>query len=102
MKGHTIVRSARRDAGLTQVELAKWLSTIQSVVARWESGRVSPSLDTLSRIAAACGRRLKVIVEPADDHDLGLALQNLKLTPEQQLEQLTNAVRFSLELRSRA
>jgi len=51
---------ARKEAGLTQAELAEKAETKQSVVARLESGRDTrmPSLPLLSKIAAATGRRL--------------------------------------------
>lgn len=100
MKGGTIIREARRRAGRTQAELARRLGTSQSVVARWESGRVSPSLETLTRVVRACGLELAISLRPADDHDLGLALENRRLTPEQRLDQLTTALRFGRELRA--
>ena len=48
---------ARTDAGLTQEEVAQRMGTTQSVVARLESGRATPSLRTLYRYAAATGTR---------------------------------------------
>jgi ribosome-binding protein aMBF1 (putative translation factor) len=50
------VRSARLQAGLTQVELAKLAQTTQAVISRIESGTDTrtPSLELLSRIAGAC------------------------------------------------
>ena len=100
MKGGSIIRQARRRAGLTQAELAHRLRTSQSVVARWESGRVSPSLETLTKVVRACGLDLVISLRPADDHDLGLALESQRLTPEQRLDQLTATVRFGNELRA--
>lgn len=100
MKGSSIIRQARRTAGLTQAELAQRLGTTQSVVARWESGSVSPSFETLRKVARASGLDLVVSLKKADDHDLGLALHNLRLSPEERLEQLTTAVRFGKELQN--
>lgn len=51
---------ARMNAHLSQSELAVKIGTTQSAIARLESGRVSPSLATLRRYAAATGRQLKV------------------------------------------
>lgn len=51
---------ARTAAGLTQAELAARMGTTQSAVARLEGGRVSPSLETLRKYAAATGRQLRV------------------------------------------
>lgn len=51
---------ARREAGLTQAEIASRMGTTQSVVARLESARHMPSFDMIARYAAAVGRRLDV------------------------------------------
>lgn len=51
---------ARTAAGLTQAELARRAGTTQSAIARLEGGRVSPSVETLRKYAAATGRRLRV------------------------------------------
>ena len=56
---------ARAQAGLTQEQLAGRMKTTQSVVARLESGRAKPSTQTLERVAAATGTRLKITFEPA-------------------------------------
>lgn len=51
---------ARSEAGLTQEALAERMGTTQSAIARLEGGRVSPSVATLRRYAAAVGKRLRV------------------------------------------
>ncbi len=51
---------ARRNAGLSQEQVAAKMGTTQSVVARIESGRPLPSLRTLMRYAAAVGRKLEI------------------------------------------
>jgi ribosome-binding protein aMBF1 (putative translation factor) len=56
---------ARVTAGLTQEQLARRMATTQSVVARLESGRTKPSTQTLERLAAATGTRLRITFEPA-------------------------------------
>ena len=58
------VIKARADAGLTQEQLAKRMNTSQAVVARLESGRIMPSMRTLTRFAQATGHRLKISFEP--------------------------------------
>ncbi|WP_283589611.1 helix-turn-helix domain-containing protein [Staphylococcus nepalensis] len=50
---------AREDAGLTQRELAKRVDMPQSTIARIERGN-NTSVDTLSKIANALGKKLKV------------------------------------------
>jgi ribosome-binding protein aMBF1 (putative translation factor) len=59
------VIGARVAAGLTQEQLAQRMETTQSVIARLESGRTRPSTQTLDRLAAATGTRLKIRFEPA-------------------------------------
>lgn len=54
---------ARKGAGLTQEQLAKRMNTTQSVIARLEGGRTSPSTTTLMRFAQATGTRLKISFE---------------------------------------
>ncbi len=58
------ILSARRDAGLTQAQVAEHMGTKASAVARLESalvsGKHSPSIDTLRKYAAAVGKKLEV------------------------------------------
>ena len=56
--------AARMRAGLTQGEVAARMGTTQSVVARIESGRGTPSLRTVQRFASAVGARAVVRMEP--------------------------------------
>lgn len=55
---------ARRDAGLTQAEVAARMGTKAPAVARLENalvtGKPSPSLSTLRKYAAALGKRIEV------------------------------------------
>jgi ribosome-binding protein aMBF1 (putative translation factor) len=64
---HAVI-DARVHAGLTQEQLAQRMDTTQSVIARLESGRTHPSTQTLERLAAATGTRLKISFEPAGAH----------------------------------
>ncbi len=99
MKGATLVREARLRAGLTQKQLAARLRTKQSVVSRWESGRVSPTLETLDEIARACGLELHLRLADRDDHDLRLALLDAGLSPAERLERMLAGLDFVDELR---
>ena len=58
------VIEARVRAGLTQEQLPQRMETTQSVIARLESGRTRPSTQTLERLAAATGTRLRISFEP--------------------------------------
>ena len=57
---------ARKQAGLSQDQLAHRMKTSQSYVARIESGQVRPSTKALERLARATGTRLKITFEPAE------------------------------------
>lgn len=61
---HTL-RQARLDANLSQVDLATRAGTSQSALARYETGATLPTLPTLERLLAACGRRLEIQTPPA-------------------------------------
>lgn len=58
------ILAARKEAGLTQAEVAERMGTQPPAVARLESalasGKHSPSLNTLRKYAAALGKRLEV------------------------------------------
>lgn len=60
-----ILRQARLDANLSQVNLAIRAGTSQSALARYETGAGLPTLPTLERLLAACGRRLEIQTPPA-------------------------------------
>lgn len=60
-----IIRQARLDANLSQVDLAARGGTSQSALARYETGAALPTLPTLERLLAACGRRLEIQMPPA-------------------------------------
>ena len=53
-----LLRTARRDAGLTQSELARRGGTSQATLSAYESGAKVPSAETLARLLAAAGARL--------------------------------------------
>ena len=53
------IRTVRKDAGLTQTQLAERMGTTQQAVYMYERGENSPRIDTVAKIAEA----LKVPVE---------------------------------------
>lgn len=59
-----LLREARTNAGLSQVELARRAGVTQSVVSAYESGRRQPSLPTLTRLIEATGSTLEMTVRP--------------------------------------
>lgn len=55
MLSAALITEARLRADLTQSELGERLGRSQSQIARWESGKAKPSLETLVAVARACG-----------------------------------------------
>lgn len=49
---------ARKDAGMTQAELAQASGIDQSVISKLETGDSNPTIQTLTRIAKGMGKRL--------------------------------------------
>jgi len=101
MVGHdlaaSVVRAARQQAGFTQRELAARARTAQSVIARIESGKNDPGLQTLQRILAAAGFELAVSAEAqlvVDSHMLDDVQRILRLSPEERLVEIRNINRF--------
>jgi transcriptional regulator with XRE-family HTH domain len=60
----SLLIGARTHAHLTQAELAERMGTSQSTIARLESGKATPTLSTLRRLAKATGMGLKITLEP--------------------------------------
>ena len=67
--GNDLVREARKRVGLTQRELAERAGTTQSAIARIETGRSTPSFDTVLRLVRLCGLDLDVMLVERDDSD---------------------------------
>lgn len=86
MDGGELIKEARRRAGLTQQELSERMGTTQSVIARWESGRRSPTFLTAERAMRACGLALHPRLVPLDEGPLGVARSMEGLTPAEKLE----------------
>lgn len=65
-----LISLVRHKAGLSQVELAQRAGTSQPAVARYESGKASPSTSTLLRLLRAGGYDLEVQIRKASGTDL--------------------------------
>lgn len=50
MNFHENLKAARKAAGLTQKQFADSLGVYQKDISRWETGEVSPSIETLREI----------------------------------------------------
>jgi transcriptional regulator with XRE-family HTH domain len=97
-----LVAEARRRAGLSQAALAARAGTAQSAVARIESGKSAPSVETLERLVRAAGFTLvsslapvaaedAVIAAYAADVDRSLIRANLRRTVDERLSALESA-----------
>lgn len=82
-----LIRMARRQGGLTQTELAERAGTSQAAVSAYESGRRSPSVDTLCRILTAAGFEVRMRLAPPDTHTAALAAAEALVPAEQLAEQ---------------
>ena len=92
-----LLRDARRQAGLSQRQLAQRADTAQSAIARIERGQTSPSLDTLTRLLDAAGFDLRIELKPrasVKSHMLDDVARILRLTPEERLLEARNLSRF--------
>lgn len=55
-----LMRDARKEANLTQEELAHLTGTQKSNISRLESGRYNPSLDFMVKLAGSLGRSISI------------------------------------------
>ena len=92
----SLVREARKRAGLTQMELAKRAGVPQSTVARVESGARTPSTDLVERLVRATGYEIRVGLGEPDAETAALFERTLRRTPQQRLADAVKAARFVL------
>ena len=85
MLSASLIVEARRRAGLSQRELALRLGKRQAEIARWERGHVTPSLERLREVVAACGLELTVGLAAADDSYAEPITAALKLPASERL-----------------
>jgi transcriptional regulator with XRE-family HTH domain len=97
--GNDLVREARKRAELSQRELAERAGTTQSAIARIETGRSTPSFDTVLRMVRLCDLDLDVMLVERDDSDWAQASRLLTLTPEERVARMAHVVDQMLELR---
>ena len=83
-----MIREARLRAGLTQTELARRAGRDRSVVARWEQGVVSPSVETLVELVRACGFDLPLELVAYDTEGDRRLEKNVLLSPERRVNRM--------------
>jgi|SRR5918994_3541735 transcriptional regulator with XRE-family HTH domain len=86
-----LIKDARQAAGLSQAELARRIDTTQSAVARLESRRSNPRLDTLDRAIAATGQRITFTIEPDFGLDESLIASALRMEPADRLRSFASS-----------
>ena len=96
-----LIREARLRAGMTQAELGENIGKPQSVIARWERGDVTPSLETLRQAIRGCGLELSFHLSRLDESSTTVIDEHLKMTPAQRLADLLERVRFHDQLQRR-
>jgi transcriptional regulator with XRE-family HTH domain len=102
MMSSDLLRQARSRAGLTQAELGRRIGRPQSQIARWENGRVEPSLETLRRLVRACGLELTVGLANYDDSYVPYIERLLELSPERRIEDALEREEIFGEIRGAA
>jgi transcriptional regulator with XRE-family HTH domain len=85
MDAATLLRTARRRAGLSQREVARRAAIPQPAVSRIERGLVSPRVVTLEKLLEACEMELEAVSRPVGDVDRTLIWERLKLKPGQRV-----------------
>jgi transcriptional regulator with XRE-family HTH domain len=82
----SLIREARRAAELTQADLARRLGVSQAAVAKLESPRANPTVDTLDRALCATGHRLALGASRRHTSvDESLIRKHLELTPAERI-----------------
>lgn len=65
-----LIQIARLRSGMSQMELARAAKTSQPAISAYESGKRSPSVETLTRLLAAAGFELRMQLATPDTHDV--------------------------------
>lgn len=92
------LRKARKEAGLSQIEMGKRLGVSGQSVKEWEAGRSSPQFDRLQHIAATTGKPVAwFFLSESDKGDLADSVETIHEAVVE-LERMSTAVE---SLRSR-
>lgn len=95
------LRFYRLRAGLTQEELARRAGISQPALARIESGRVTPRIDTAARLLRECGMSLEPVPRAGVGVDRTAIRRLLALSPRQRLRLASKEARNLALLRPR-
>ncbi|MEN8184341.1 MAG: helix-turn-helix transcriptional regulator [Myxococcota bacterium] len=92
----SVVREARRRAGLTQAQLAERAGVPKSTVGRIESGARVPSTEMVERLVRAAGLEVSVSLSEADPGTDSMFERTLRRSPAERLADATRVARFVL------
>ncbi len=98
-KSASLIKDARRQAGLTQAQLALRLGVSQAAVAKLERPCANPRISTLEDVLRMTGRRLVLATEPVGGDVIEIAVaEHLKLSPTERLVQAERMYEWGREL----
>jgi predicted transcriptional regulator len=102
MEPSTLIKRARKAAGLTQADLARRARMKQPEIARLESAGANPRLSTLNRVVAATGHRLKLDLDQDFGIDETLVAASLRQSPDERLRGFESFYEFAKEFGGKA
>lgn len=102
MDSARLVRYARRKAHLSQRALSRRTGIAQPAIARIESGRVVPRVDTLQRLLEGCGQSLELAPRRGTGIDRTVIRELLALSPAERLRIAVEEANNLQELLERA
>ncbi len=91
----TLVRAARRGAGLTQRELAERLGVSQPVIARLERRGANPTIATLDHIVATTNHSLRLELDVESGIDESMIAADLAISADQRLRRFESFYDFA-------
>jgi transcriptional regulator with XRE-family HTH domain len=94
----SIIRNARRQAGLSQAQLASRMGVSQAAIAKFERHGSNPTIATLDNVLTALGQRLVLTTRPQRNIDETLVFEQLKLPPAERLARLEDLHEWGREL----
>lgn len=86
MEAATLIRESRRQAGLTQIALARELDVTQAAIAKLERRGSNPTITTLDRVIRATGHDLELQASRRPSSvDETLIASKLRMSPAERL-----------------
>jgi transcriptional regulator with XRE-family HTH domain len=93
MDAGTLLRYARRKAGLSQRELGRRAGVTQAAIARIEGGETSPRFETLDRLLSTCGFELEPVAKRGTGVDKTVMDRLIDLTPTERAREAAHEAR---------